>query len=308
MDVEESGARTPWAGVGVGTAPPVVAPTVAEELRPPPVDRPEPRFSRFGRSPLPLMAASAVAALVAWAAFRWMEAGDATGDGAPPFRLVRSFWTVLAQGEDIVPSPHGNRSWVALAVATAAVVVALAWIRRVGQNSRREPDQFGALLALVALPEWFWLPLALPDAGADRSDTLLRYVFTLLFMLAQVGVARSVFANRLWKAGRLPFEWGAALLWVPALAAYGWLLGAWCFTLVEIGDDGRGHSAWRPTELHADLATWAGRLSYVGTLVVLVVASVRQHVGLQHDRDDDAAFHDELAAEQRRLHAGVPGV
>ncbi len=132
------------------------------------------------------------------------------------------------------------------------------------------------------------------DSPTDRSDTLLRYSFTLLFMLAQVGVARSVFANRLWKAGRLRFEWAAALLWVPALAAYGWLLGAWCFTLVEIGDDGRGHSAWRPTELHGDLADWAGRLSYVGTFVLLVVVTVRQHLGLQRDRAEDAAFHEEL--------------
>jgi hypothetical protein len=305
MGVETSEERSPWTGQA---EPPVGAPTVAEYMRPPPVDRPEPRFSRFGRSPLPTMAVAAGSALVALGAFRWMEDGPVTGDSAPPARVVRTFWVVLAQAEDVVPGSHGARSWVAMAVALVAAVAVLAWIRRVGQNSRHEAEQFGALLPLVALPQWFWLPLVLPDGNpTDRSDTLLRYSFTLLFMLAQVGVARSVFANRLWKAGRLRWESFAALLWVPMLLAYGWLLGAWCYTLVEIGDDGRGRSSWRPTELHEDLATWAGRLSYVGILVVLVVASIRQHVGLQRDRRDDAAFHEELAAEQRRLHASVPG-
>lgn len=305
MEVETSQHRSPFAGQA---AEPVDAPTVVEFMRPPPVDRPEPRYSRFGRSPLPAMALAVGSSLVAWGVFRWMADGPITGDSAPPARLTRTFWVVLAQAEDIVPASHGSRGWVAMGAALLAAVAVLAWIRRVGQNSRHEAEQFGALLALVALPQWFWLPLVLPDGTpTDRSDTLLRYSFTLLFMLAQVGVARSVFANRLWKAGRLRFEWAAALLWVPALAAYGWLLGAWCFTLVEIGDDGRGRSAWRPTELHGDIATWAGRLSYVGTFVLLVVVSGRQHLGLRRDRAEDAAFHEELAAEQRRLHASVPG-
>ena len=305
MEVETSQERSPWGGPAVAS---IDAPTVVEYMRPPPVDRPEPRFSRFGRSPLPAMGAAALAEAVAWGAFRWMEDGTVTGEDAPPRRLSRTFWIVLAQAEDVVPSSHGTRSWLAMALAVVAAVALFAWIRRVGQNSRREAEQFGALLALVALPQWFWLPLVLPDGNAtDRSDALLRYSFTLLFMLAQVGVARSVFVNRLWKAGLLRGEALAALLWVPMLVAYGWLLGAWCFTLVEVGDDGLGRSAWRPTERHEDLALWTGRASYLGILALLVVVSIRQHVGLQRDRREDAEFHDELAAEQRRLRAGVPG-
>ncbi len=304
MAVETSHKRSPWTWRVTST---VEAPTVVEHMRPPPVDRPEPRYSHFGRSPLPAMAVAAGASLGALAAFRWMQDGATTGDDAPAVRVVRTFWTVLAQGEDVVPGSHGGRGWVAMAVAVVAAGAVLAWIHQVGQNSRHEAEQFGALFALVALPQWFWWPLVLPDPAVDRSDTLLRYSFTLLFMLIQVGVARSVFVNRLWKAGRLPWDDLTALLWVPMLAAYGWLLGAWCFTLVEIGDDGRGTSAWRPTERAEDVALWTGRLSYVGIALLLVVVSVRQHLGLREDRRADAAFHEELAAEQRRLHAGVPG-
>ena len=273
---------------------------------PNPLDRPDPRFSRFGHSPLPHLAFAAFTSVVAWGVIRWMIQGKGgTGQG-PPHRLAGIVWAVVLQAAEFNPPGTGNRVWAGIVAVIVALLAVIAWARRVGQNARHDKDQFGVLLAVCTVPLWFWLPVVLPDRAptnlvdallsGTRSDALLRDSFTLIFMVVLVGIGRFVLVHRIWKAGNLPFEILATLLWLPMLAAYCWLIAATCFSLVQMGDDGDlSKSRWRPTELHAQLATQTGRLSYIGIVVLLVVVSFIQHLGLARDRVDDVIFHEAMA-------------
>lgn len=309
----DDGPTRPWVPFGGGdravASPATIldAPTSSSLAPgPDPFDRPDPRFSRFGRSPLPHLALAAVLSVVAWGVVRWMiEGGEAATSEGPPTWLARSVWAVVLQAAVFDPPQASTRIWWALAAVTAALLAVVAWARRVGQNARHEEDQYGYPLALAAIPVWFWLPVVLPKNAptglveglifGDRSDALLRDAFTLILMLVCVGIGRFILAHRTWRAGNLPFEILATLLWLPMLVAYFWLLASTCLTLVQMGDDGKGSSIWRPTELSEQFAIWTGRVSYVGIVGLLAVVSVLQHVGLARDRRDDEQYHEEHA-------------
>ena len=250
------------------------------------------------------MAFAALASVVAWGVIRWMIQGEGGTGAGPPHRLAAVVWAVVLQAAEFNPPGTGNRVWAGIIAVIVAALAVVFWARRVGQNARHDKDQFGAPLALCTIPLWFWLPVVLPDRAptklveallsGTRSDALLRDAFTLLFMLVLVGVGRFVLAHRIWKAGNLPFEILATLLWAPMMVAYGWLIAATCFSLVQMGGINLSHF----TEEHLLKVKPALWMSMIETAEI-----VAERYGISRERQDEYA----LESQKRTAAAQAAG-
>jgi hypothetical protein len=160
------------------------------------------------------------------------------------------------------------------------------WVRRIGQNARADVGVFGSLLVLAAVPAWFTLPLTIaPSASAESvSVERLRLTLALVLLLGQGLFARWAFTHKIWRAGRLPMEQVAYVLWLPLLAAGTWFYGASLWTSISIDEHGHGHSKWRPTAAIARTELWTVRGTGLAVFVLVVVVTVRQHLGVRADR------------------------
>jgi hypothetical protein len=253
-------------------------------------------FARHAHSPLPHLALAVGGLLALWATLQWARSGTLDLDRRDALQdlnqLVLSLGAVLspAYQHEIVTTVPRAATLVAVAVAAAALVGA--WIGRLGRNVVMGQPSFGMTFALLALPTWFTLPLTLGTFEADsvtRLDALVRFGTALALLAAQFLLIRWVLLNRLWRAGRIPADYASMALWIPELVPWTMLLGSSITTLVAEGESRTGDSPWEPTEA---MVTWGERVSaatLVGLGVLLIVVSVRQHLGILRDRRMDAA-------------------
>lgn len=252
------------------------------------------RYSRTGATPIPHM----VVGLFAMAAAAWALSWAEWDRSAPGLPRTSEWWinvtSVLVPAEEVGLGAYSTgRMWVALGVLVGAAVMVVIWMGRVGTNVRAGNSPFGTVLPVIAFPAWWLLPLTInATAGGvrSRSDLLIRYLVAFGILFAQFLLARWPVTNRIWRAGRLPYDMASIVLWLPMLIPWMMLFASNAWTLLIIGDDGElSDSAWRPTETMADWALWTTRASGLATIALLCVVSVRQHQGLAQDRADDEA-------------------
>jgi hypothetical protein len=252
------------------------------------------RFAHTGVTPIPFM----VVALACMAAAGWATTWAEWSRDAPDALRTSEWWTnvtvVLIPSED-----HGlgayttGRMWVALGLLALATLAIAIWIGRIGTNVKPGNGPFGAMLPLLAFPAWWALPttINLTASGVpSRSDLLVRWLVALGIFVAQFLLLRWPLLNRIWRAGNLPYDAASIVLWLPMFVPWLMIQLSTLYTLLVIGDDGRfSDSGWVPTDTMYDWAQWTTRLCAVGTLALLVVVTIVQHVGLRQDRLDHEA-------------------
>ena len=251
------------------------------------------RFNRTGVTPVPY-AVVALAGLVAtWWGVRWAQL---TPDAPEPVE-VSEWWfnvfAVLMPGEDVgVGAYSTQRLWIATGIAVAAAVACLAWIGRIGKNVRPGSLPFGTVMPLLAFPAWWMLPvtMGLADGSrSSRSDLIVRFLVGFAILFAQFLLARWPLLNRIWRAGLLPYDIASIVLWLPNLIPWSMLFLSSAYTVFVIDDGGGGSSSWMPTQAMEDWAVWTTRLSALGLLVLLLVVTGAQHLGMRQDHLDDEA-------------------
>ena len=249
------------------------------------------RFAHTGRSPVPFMVVALVATAAAGWAVTWAEW---TVRAPEPFQ-TSEWWTnvtaVLIPSEDHLAGAYSDgRMWVAIGLLVLATAAIAAWIGRIGTNVKPGSGPFGAMLPLLAFPAWWALPLTInltADGIPSRSDMLMRWLVSFGIFIAQFLLLRWPLLNRIWRAGNLPYDAASILLWLPMFVPWLLIQMSTIYTLLVIGDDGlQSDSGWRPTDAMYDWAQWTTRLTSVGLLVLLVVVTVIQHVGLHQDHVD----------------------
>ena len=251
------------------------------------------RYSRGGITPIPFGIVAIVGMLATWWALGWAEI---TTDAPDPV-FVSEWWVnvfaVLLPSEDVGLGAYSElRLWTAIAIAVATAVAIALWIGRIGGNVRTGLAPFGTLLPILAFPAWWLLPITLglvEDSSASRSDLLIRLLVGFAILFAQFLLARWPALNRTWRAGQLPYDMASIVLWLPNLIPWSMLYLSSALTVFQRGDDGLGDTTWEPTPAMEDWANWTTRASALGLLVLLVVVSIRQHVGMRRDRLDDQA-------------------
>ena len=251
-------------------------------------DRPSPTYRHLARSPLIYLGASAVTLAAAVVMVSWI--GGFAEDRSPGNLWTYTF-SLLAPLESLQSSGSARRNEAVVAVAIIAALVLLLWVGRLGRNVRG--TGFGFFLGLAALPAWYTLPTIVgqePAINRSYSVFVMRTAMTLIVLVAQYGLVRSTLLRRVWSAGHLPRSYLSGLLWLPALVPLAMFFASTLFTLILVGEDGRGSSAWVPTATMIDVATWADRLSSVAILVLLVVVSVVQHEGIATDQRADQQY------------------
>ncbi|MGN6692641.1 MAG: hypothetical protein ACTHN0_00550 [Aquihabitans sp.] len=250
------------------------------------------RYARHAITPIPWMVASLVALLAAFWAIDWSEVGRGATDIVETSEWWANVYRVLQPaGDPRLASYSEFRMWTAMAIMVIAAISIAVWIGRLGRNLRPAHSPFGAILPLVALPAWWVLPLTLgaTDTSArSRGDALLRYLIAFGILFAQYLLLRWPLLNRVWRAGRLPYDMASILLWLPMLIPWSMLLLSSAFTLLVTGDgENPADSAWRPTLSMADWANNLTKVTEVGILVLLVAVTVSQHIGIQKDRAEE---------------------
>jgi len=252
------------------------------------------------------MVGAAVAMLAAVWAINWSEVGP----GATDIVETSEWWTnvhtvLLPAGEGRLASYSELRMWTAIAILVVTALAIALWIGQIGRNLRPGQSPFGTVLPIVALPAWWVLPLTLGATDAfnrSRGDALLRYLIAFGILFTQFLLLRWPFTNRLWRAGRLPYDLASILLWLPMMIPWSMLLLSTSFTLLVTGDgEDPAESIWRPTEAMADWARTITRATEVGVLLLLIAVSVSQHLGIMKDRKEERdrrAAADPLASVQ----------
>jgi hypothetical protein len=233
------------------------------------------------------MVGAIVLMIVAWWGMRW---STLTAGATDPVR-TSEWWTnitaVLLPSENVrFASYSQTRMWVALALLLLAATAIVLWIGKIGSNVRQQP--FGSFLPIVAFPAWWLLPLSLgitTDATRSRGDLLVRYLVALGILVVQFLLLRWPTLNRIWRAGRMPYDLASILLWLPMMVPWLMLFASRAWTLLAMGEsEDLSKSAWLPTPAMADWAQALTRVTSVGILVLLVVVTVLQHLGLSKDR------------------------
>jgi hypothetical protein len=251
------------------------------------------RYARAAVSPLPFLGVAAAAAVAAWVALHQVApTGEEVGRPASAWFYNTSQLVAPWERIDLRVS-SSTAEWVATGLLALGAVAVVAWIARVGQNVRSGAMPFGLAMPLLAFPAWWMLPLTLGsrDIG-NRSflDMLSRFSFALVILLAQFVLIRWPGLNRLWRAGRLRYDYLSMALWLPMAVPWFMFLASYTLSLASTGEDGRlADSSWLPTHNMQVWATWTSRACSIGTLVLLVVVSVIQHLGIRRDRAEDAA-------------------
>jgi hypothetical protein len=251
------------------------------------------RYARAAISPLPFLAFAAAAAVGAWVALHQVAP---TGDevGKPASAWFYNVTQLVAPWERIdLRVSSSTAEWVATGLLCLAAVAVVGWIARIGQNVRSGALPFGLAMPLLAFPAWWVLPVTLGSRSVENRtflDMLSRYSFALIILLAQFVLIRWPGLNRLWRAGRLRYDYLSLALWVPMAIPWFMFLGSYTFSLASTGEDGTfSDSNWLPTHNMEVWATWTSRACSIGTVVLLVAVSVIQHLGIRQDRADDAA-------------------
>jgi len=253
------------------------------------------RYSRTGVTPLPFMVAGLVAIVAAAWAIDWARLAPGATDPVRTSEWWINVTSVLAPGESPGLGAYSQtRMWTALALLVIAAIVLAIWIGRIGTNVRMGHAPFGAFLPLLAFPAWWMLPITIgitADGTRSRSDALIRYLVAFGILFAQFLLVRWPTLNRIWRAGRLPYDVASIVLWLPMLIPWSMIVLSNAYTLFVVGEDGRrSDSDWLPTANMVDWARWITRASGVAIVVLLVVVSVMQHIGLRQDRADDLAM------------------
>lgn len=249
----------------------------------------QPEYSRTSGTPIPyLVGALALMAAAAWA-WHWSELVPGATDPVKSSEWWTNITAVLLPGEDVrFASYSDTRMWVTLALLLLAATVVVLWIGRIGSNLRSGQQPFGAFLPIVAFPAWWLLPISIgstTDATRTRGDLLVRFLVAFALIFAQFLLMRWPTLNRIWRAGRLPYDLASILLWLPMMIPWLMYFGSTAFSLLAVGERGSlSDSAWRPTPAMLDWARSLTRVSAVATLILLVVVSVVQHLGVARDR------------------------
>ncbi len=299
----------PWAArrpavVPAGSSAPVASPSpavVVPEATSPSAFRvedaslgaPPSRFDSFSshytstaRTPLPEMVAAIAVLASTFFVIRWAL----TTVGQPSRGPSTTWWDIVTaftlQDRRLgINGADGARLWWAMGAMILSLLVLIAWSRRIGVNNRSSDRYFGAVLPLLALPGWWVLPLITPmGRGIDRTESITRVAIVVLLLVSQALFTRWIFVHKVWRSGDLPVEPVALLLWAPLLVAGGWYYGSALWTIVARGDNGFGHSGWRPTETMGRALSWATRGTGIALLAVLIAVTVVQHVGIRRDR------------------------
>lgn len=294
------GPRFLHGGVPPTMAPPAVVAAPPTAMRPPErAERAsdhlfEDRYARNGVSPLPHMVVALVLVVAAGAVLRWAR-WDSSAPGRPH---TSEWWTnitaLLAPGEDLGTYAYSaGRMWIALALLIVAALAVAVWIGRIGANLRQGHSPFGSFLPIATFPAWWLLPVTINATASEtrsRADLLTRFLVALALLIAQFMLLRWPLLNRIWRAGRLPYDLASIVLWLPMMIPWAMLFSSTSWTLIQAGDHGAlSDSSWQPTPAMSDWALWLTRASGVAIVALLVVVSARQHTGLAQDKADDAA-------------------
>lgn len=252
------------------------------------------RYSRAGISPIPFL----VLALGAMVGAAWTLDWAKLVPGAPDPVHTSEWWTnttaVLLPGEDLRLGAYSEmRMWVALGVLVTAALLIVLWIGRIGGNLHAGQEPFGSFLPILAFPAWWMLPITVGltgDGTRSHADTLIRYLVAFGILVAQFLLLRWPTLNRIWRAGRLPYDMASILLWLPNFIPWAMLFLSTSYTYLVIGQDGQlSDSSWLPTTAMLDWARWTSRLSGILFIVLLIVVSIVQQVCMSQDRAADAA-------------------
>lgn len=252
------------------------------------------RYARSGSTPIPHMLVAASAMVAAWWAVHW-----AMWDASAPDPLRSSEWwtnvtAVIIPAEDVGTGAYSPfRMWVALGLLVFAALAVIFWIGRIGTNVRPGNSPFGAVLPTLAFPAWWLLPITINATASDtrsHADLMIRYLVAFAILFGQFLLLRWPTLNRIWRAGRLRYDLASIVLWLPMMIPWSMLMLSYAISYLSAGDNGRvADSAWLPTPAMADWAMWLTRASGIGTLLLLVVVTGRQHVGMHADYLDDQA-------------------
>jgi hypothetical protein len=184
------------------------------------------------------------------------------------------------------------------------------WIGRIGTNLRPGQQPFGTFLPFLAFPAWWLLPLTVgitSEPSRSRADLLVRYLVAFAILFAQFLLVRWPTLNRIWRAGRLPFDPASILLWLPMMIPWMMFLSSTVFSLLAAGERGDlSDSAWQPTDAMLDWARGLTRASSIGLLILLIVVTAVQHRGVAADRA--ALEASRRASRDNRLPLLPPGV
>lgn len=248
-----------------------------------------PRYSLNAHSPVPYMVAALVAGAAAWWAMDWSKP---TLEATDPVRSSE-WWTnitgVLLPAEDIrFASYSASRMWITLGLLVLTAILVAVWIGRIGTNLRTGDQPFGSLLPILTFPAWWLLPISIGLTGGaprSRGDVLLRFLTASGILIAQCLLLRWPTLNRIWRAGRLPYDLASIVLWLPMMIPWLMLFGSNAYSVITVDEGGSlRDSSWQPTETMADWARAATRVTSVAILVLLVVVTVVQHISLRRDR------------------------
>lgn len=249
----------------------------------------QPRYSRDSSSPLFYMVGALVMMLAAWWGLRW---STVTASATDPV-LSSEWWTninaVLLPAEDIrFASYSETRMWISIALLLLAATAVILWIGRIGSNLRPGRQPFGSFLPIVVFPAWWLLPLSLgitEGSGRSRGDLLVRYLLALGVLVVQFLLLRWPTLNRIWRAGDLPYDLTSILLWLPMMIPWLMLFASNSYTLLSAGETGRlSDSAWQPVPTMIDWAQATTRITSIAIIVLLIVVTVIQHIGVGEDR------------------------
>lgn len=305
-----SGAAAPgWSGAAaLPTALPGVVNTgtidgEAERDRPPKLS-----FSRHAITPLPYAGAALASIVALLVALSWATDGTPAADAPDSLRTLNQVWLVVTNlllvQEDVQLLVGVQEATVMLVLAGIVVAAMALWIGRIGRNLPLGDASFGMGLALLGLPAWWTFSLtagALDDFDRSRIDAMMRIAVAAGVLVVQFVLLRWALLNKVWRAGRIPGDLGALVLWVPEIVPWSLYLGSSLYTLAATDEGEPPSTTWQPTEAMVDWGIALSRISLVAIIVLLLVVSVRQHLGIAADRRTDAA-----AREAARLRRAVP--
>lgn len=252
------------------------------------------RYARHAITPIPWMIGAAVALLVAVWAIDWSKVGPGATDIVATSEWWSNVHSVLLPGGDARLASYSQfRMWIAIVLMVVAALAIALWIGRIGRNLRPAHAPFGSILPLVALPAWWVLPLTLgatDAANRSRGDALVRYLIAFGLLFTQYLLLRWPLLNRIWRAGRLPYDVASIILWLPMMIPWSMLLLSTSYTLLVTGKgENPLDSSWRPTQAMVDWSQHLTHATEVGVLLLLVAVTVSQHLGIVADRNDERA-------------------
>lgn len=291
------------AAAGPAPAPGGVLDLDAEAPRPPTLS-----YSRHAVTPVPFALAALASIVALLVAVPWARRGRPDGD-LETLRTLNEVWfsvenllTARLDGS-FLRSP--TKATVVLALSAVVAVAVAAWVARLGRNLPLTEASFGAGFAVLGLPAWWTLALTLgtlDDPSPRRIDLIVRLAFAAGLLVIQYVLVRWGLLNRIWRAGRLPYDQASILLWLPELIPWMMYLGSSITTLVITEDGDLPADTWRPTPAMVDWGRALSAASTAAILLLLVVVTIRQHVGMAEDRGVDAAARE--ADRRRRMATG----